>query len=362
MQQTANPSRTFVLGLIGLIGIVLSGMYALNAIVDPLWHLRGNLVSKVSHRFDERTMKLNYLLNRLDQYDCVIFGASRATLLDESLIEESKCYNLAFSLGHIREFTLVSEYLKSRGFSPERIIVSIDEISFQPRAATQGQRLPAYVREMARPKWSIEDYLGKTPLRFSFRSLFDRPTFLRAYERREDGSYQGILQPTDQVYEPVKTMLITSQHLEPYDTEMLEEFARFRSVFPDAEYEAYVSPISDWLQARIDLTGNLEKYIKLRHELAGLFEGGFWDTSVPNELTADPSLTIDGEHYFEAANKTITDCLNGDRSKCGADVRSLSVEDYSALILPPIRALIEDEGLTTVIAPKGQANLAGDGA
>lgn len=360
MREPTDPFRFYVHGLLGLLTLALAGVFTVNAIVDPLWHFRGNRLHDISYRFEERAMKLNYFLNHADEYDCLIFGASRATLLDESLIEGADCYNMAFSLGHVREFVLIADYLRSRGFVPERVIVSVDEISFQPRAYTDGEKLPEYVRTKERPKWSIEDYLGKTPLRFSVESILRTPAFIRAYHRREDGSYRGILQPTERTYRPERNSLITPQHVEPFDESMLEEFEDLREVFPDAEFLAYVSPISDWLQARMDLTGNLERYIGLRYELAEIFDGNFWDLSIPNRITADTTLTFDGEHYDESVNRDIARCLNGERDKCGAEVRSLTLDEYRELILPPIRSRIGREGLTVTLSTDGNVRWADD--
>ena len=344
-----SPYRKFTLRLCGLLFVILSVTFWINFVVDPLWHFNGNRTSEVSYRFEERSMKLNGILKNPGHYDCVIFGASRTTLLDETLIEDASCYNLAFSLGHVREFRIVSEYLKARGFEPERVIIGIDEVSFQPRANTDGKRLPEYVQKGERPKLAIEDYLGVTTLRFSYETLFDPPTFIRGYVRRDDGTYVGVLLPHTRVYEPPVEAMVTEEHLQEYDANMLDEFRALRDVFPDAEFVGYVPPISDWSQAKIDLTGNLERYIEFRHAMVPLFDGGLWDFSVPSEITADTSLTFDGEHYEAPVNDIAGRCLNGEMEFCGADLRALTLEEYRALILPPVRDRIAREGLSVTL-------------
>lgn len=343
--ETARYKR-FVTRLLSLLGIILAVTLFVNVLVDPLWHFKGNRVGEISYRFEERSMKLNGIMNNPDAYDCLIFGASRATLLDEALLEEHRCYNMAFSLGHVREFVLIAEYLKSRGFTPDTVIVSVDEVSFQPRAFTDGERLPPYVKTLERPKLAIEDYLGVTTLRFSYETLFDPPSFIRGYERRDDGSFRGILIPHTRVYEPKAEAIITHEHLDEYDEEMVDEFYLLRDIYPDATFIGYVPPSSDWAQAKMDLTDNLERYIEYRYALVPLFTDGFWDFSVPSEITADTSLTFDGEHYEQSVNDQIGRCLNGALEECGADLTQLSLEQFRQLVLPSIRARIEREGLT----------------
>ena len=350
MDSIASQYRFYVAALGAVLGLALLGVFAVNTWIDPLWHFKGNRLGEISYRFEERNMKLNAFMKDPDKYDCIILGASRTTLLDESALGEvGSCFNLAFSLGHVREFRIIAEYLAARGYTPERVIVGVDEVSFQPRAYTDGEKLPEYVLTQTRPKWPIEDYLGRTTLRFSFETLFNPPDFLRGYKRRADGSYEGILMPSSQTYNPQQHELLTDQHFERLDAEMLAEFVSLRNVFPTAEYIGYVPPLSDWRSVRLDLTDNLEIFLDLKFEISKLFEGGFWDFSVPSELTADPSRTADGEHYDVAANAQIAACLSGERAQCGADVRSFERQAYRDATLVPVRERIEREKLTVAL-------------
>lgn len=356
MDRQADPYRTFVIGLGSALAAVLTVVFAINSLVDPLWHFGGNRFGDINHRFEERRMKLNQLLNDPGRYDCLIVGSSRTTLLDEELIGDAKCFNMAVSLGHVREFVLISEYLRDRGFRPRRVIVGVDEVSFQRWAYTDGEKLPEYVVTGERPDLSFEDYLGVTTLRFSYQTLFDPPRFFRAYERRPDGTFRCIVYKREINYDPPKHAVVAEDLVEPYDPAMVAEFEALRNVFPDAEYIGYVPPVSDWSQADMDLTGNLERYIDLRHSLAPLFEGGFYDYSIPSALTADRSQTYDGEHYTTEVNDVIARCLGGDGASCATDVRTLTLDRYRDLILPTIRSRIEREGLTITVE-KGRGSL-----
>ena len=293
MDHTPEQYRSYVLRLGGIVLALLAVVFTINTVVDPLWHFRGNRLSDLNYRFEERRMKLNLFLDEPEQYDCLIFGASRATLLDESLIGNSNCFNMAFSLGHVREYVLISEYLAERGYSPDRVIVAIDEVSFQPRAYTDGEKLPEFIVARQRASLPVQDYLGVTTLRFSYETVFDPPTFIRAYERRE-GGFRGILMPTSRTYNPQQQEFVTEQHFQPYDERMVDEFFALREVFPDAVFEGYIPPLSDWSQARIDLveaTVRAQRRERAHQPLRELGEDGV--------IEADALLRFVDEHQIE---------------------------------------------------------------
>ena len=85
MTEHALPQefRRFLLVTGALSIAMLSLTLAINLLVDPLWHGAGNQLTHVNYAFNERLSKINLYLQRLGQYDCLILGSSRTTLLDE---------------------------------------------------------------------------------------------------------------------------------------------------------------------------------------------------------------------------------------------------------------------------------------
>src|SRR3546814_14604320 len=84
--------------------LCLAAALALNAAVDPLWYFSGNRLGATNFAFNERLSKANLIEGHERDYDCVIFGDSRATLLPEQKIAGYRCFNFAFSSGVVREF------------------------------------------------------------------------------------------------------------------------------------------------------------------------------------------------------------------------------------------------------------------
>jgi len=104
MRIKPRPHRLLAKHLAALVvtACVIAGLcLVINFLVDPLWYLRGNLVTGVNFAFNERIAKLNQLMPRMQDYDCLIVGSSRTTLLPERRFSGHHCFNLAFSGGRI---------------------------------------------------------------------------------------------------------------------------------------------------------------------------------------------------------------------------------------------------------------------
>ena len=69
--------------LLATAGVILAACFTLNCLVDPLWYLNGNVLTAINYPFNERMATMIRFLPRLHDYDCVIFGTSRASLLPE---------------------------------------------------------------------------------------------------------------------------------------------------------------------------------------------------------------------------------------------------------------------------------------
>ena len=89
--------------------------FAVNCLVDPLWYLRGNVLTHINYPFNERLAGIIRFMPRLEDYDCVIFGTSRASLLPEEKIEGYRCYNLSISDGNARGIRALREVLAGAG-------------------------------------------------------------------------------------------------------------------------------------------------------------------------------------------------------------------------------------------------------
>ena len=95
MTRSRKRLVTFIGALLATAGVIVAACFAVNCLVDPLWYLRGNVLSEINYPFNERLSKLVRFLPRMADYDCMIFGTSRATLLPEEKAKGYRCYNMA---------------------------------------------------------------------------------------------------------------------------------------------------------------------------------------------------------------------------------------------------------------------------
>ena len=122
MTRSRKRLVTFIGVLLATAGLIVTSCFAVNCLVDPLWYLRGNLLGDINYPFNERLSKLVRFLPRMADYDCIIFGTSRATLLPEEKAKGYRCFNMAVSDGQASEYLLYADYLRARGFAPKLIM------------------------------------------------------------------------------------------------------------------------------------------------------------------------------------------------------------------------------------------------
>src|SRR5580704_6581994 len=83
MAPTRRVLVRYLAMLVCVVATVAGGCLAVNVLVDPLWYFDGNVITGVNYTFNERLAKMNRLLPRLAQYDCLILGSSTAAVLPQ---------------------------------------------------------------------------------------------------------------------------------------------------------------------------------------------------------------------------------------------------------------------------------------
>src|ERR1700719_2386408 len=169
MARTRRLLRRYLAMLLGAIAVVAGACLAANALIDPLWYFDGNVVTGTNYAFNERLAKVNRLLPRLRQYDCLILGSSTAALLPEKRIPGQRCFNLGFSAGVVSELLLYAKYLRAHGFGPELLIVGVDEFDFEGPTTTPN--VPEFIIAGKDPPPFWRTYVSLDVLDFSYRTL-----------------------------------------------------------------------------------------------------------------------------------------------------------------------------------------------
>ncbi len=181
MARSSKRLRIFITCLLASVGVIGASCFILNSLVDPLWYLTGNKLTGINYAFNERLSKLNRFLPRMQTYDCVIFGTSRATLLPEDKIQGYNCFNLAFSDGQASEYLFYADYLRQRGFAPRLMLVDIRREELV--GTLKPVDVPDFVRAGDTPPWMIATYLSLDALNFSIRTLRGDSPHHRYYDQ-----------------------------------------------------------------------------------------------------------------------------------------------------------------------------------
>ncbi len=329
---------THLAALVATAGAIAGLCLAVNLLVDPLWYLHGNVITGVNFAFNERVAKMNRFLPRLKEYDCLIMGSSRATLLPERQFRDHRCFNLAFSGGRINEFLLYAQYLRARGFAPALLIIGVDPYNFV--GPMPDPDVPDFVRTGADPPSLLRTYLSLDALDFSIRELEGDSPHHRYYDR----DLNCRILARAHTYHPPRVMTPLPEPSEVH-IERAALYVELRRMFPAARAIGYVPPVSAWTVARLGLNAELDEYLVALGRVAAAFDE-FLDFGIPSTITATPSDTYDGSHYSEAVNARIAAALQSNQPGPGVDWHQESAGAIAALYRERLDRLVLSVGRT----------------
>ena len=317
--------RIYAGWLLATVGLIVVACFAVNCLVDPLWYLRGNVLTGINYPFNERLAEIIRFLPRLQDYDCVIIGTSRASLLPEEKIKGYRCYNLSVSDGQAPEYLFYAKYLRERGFAPRLVIVDVKRAEFI--GPEQAVEVPDFIRDGAGPPSIFASYLSLDALDFSIRTLRgDAP-----HHRYYDQNFRAELEVRSKRhrYDPKGPI---KPDPAPFDVhaERAAAYVELRRQFPMARAIGYIPPESAWRMAAFSLTGQLDAYFAAIGQVAAAYDE-FLDFSIPSALTEGKEGTYDGSHYSRAINARVLAGLLANQSDLAVDWRREDVAAITAL-------------------------------
>ena len=350
MTRSRKRLVTFIGALAATAGLIVAACFVVNSLVDPLWYLRGNVLTEINYPSNERLAKLVRFLPRMHDYDCIIFGTSRASLLPEDKAEGYRCFNMAVSDGQASEYLLYADYLRQRGFAPRLIIVDIRRSEFIGPAVPAD--VPDFIRTGDDPPSVLATYLSLDALDFSIRTLRGDAPHHRYYDK--DFAARLEVRSKRHYYNPAVPIKPSPP---PHDVhpERAEAYIQFRQKFPMARAIAYLPPESAWRIAAFSLTEGFDTYLGMIGRIAAAYDE-FLDFSVPSPLTLskDPKDTYDGSHYSRKANERVLAALLADREDAAIAWRGRD----AATLIPVYRDKLAEFMATTSRADAGAAQKA----
>jgi hypothetical protein len=335
MVRSKERFRTYLGWLLATAGLIVAACFAVNCLIDPLWYLKGNVLTGINYPFNERLAVIIRFLPRQQDYDCVIFGSSRASLLPEEQVQGHHCYNLSFSDGQAREYLLYAKYLRERGFAPSLLIVDVKRSEFI--GLEQAVEVPDFIRTGAPPPSIFASYLSLDALDFSIRTLRGEAPHHRYYD--QDFHAQLEVRSKRHRYDPRGPIEAMPA---PFDVhaQRAAPYIELRRQFPTARAISYIPPESAWRIAAFSLTGELDAYLAAIGQVAAAYDE-FLDFSIPSALTEGKEGTYDGSHYSREVNARVLSGLLASQSDIAVDWRRQDVAAITALYHRRLAQFIE---------------------
>ena len=337
MDATGHKKYLLALALFTLFSCLAT--FVLNYVVDPLWHHGGNKITGRNFAFNERLSKINHYLKSPQSYDCIILGSSRTTLINEKLFADYRCFNLAFSAATAGELIEYARYINAVGRQPKFALIGVDGRNFWRER--EDSKSPVFIRELLEPPSMFQDYFNLTSLWWSIRTLLNDSPHSRYYQRNFE---PGILPVPE--FKPPACVTLSNSGLR-YKPDTLSDYRSLRALWPGTRLVGYVPPIAAIELAPLYFDGTLADYTKVIYAAAAVFDE-FYDFSLPSSVTADPSLSYDGDHYNLQVNQKIAAIVAGKlpSSGFGMAVTVTSQSVYQSQFQRAVNAYINTHKIT----------------
>jgi len=335
MPQRTKQVLTYLACVLGSAALIAGACFLINCLVDPLWYLRGNVLTGINYPFNERLSKINQFLPRLPDYDCLILGSSRATLLPMESLKGYRCVNFAISDGQIGEFLLYAHYLRARGIAPSLLIVDLRREDFiGPLPAPD---VPDFIRTGDNPPSIFTTYLSLDAFNFSIRTLRGDAPHHRYYDQNFDARLE--VRSSKHRYDPSAPVEPMPPPVDVHP-ERAELYIELRQIFPAARAIGYIPPESASRIAAFSLTGGLDAYLGAIRRIVPAYDEVL-DFAIPSKLTESREGTYDGSHYSETVNARIAPALIADEAGPGVDWRRDDQATIIALYHERLRQFLE---------------------
>jgi hypothetical protein len=313
----------YLAALLLVAAVALGAIALLNYVIDPLWFFGGNKLQGRNFPFDERVARVAHFVTSDRDFDCYIFGASRTGMMNEHDFKGHNCFMVSFENASPSELVAYAKYLKAHAKrEPNLIIVGVDDFDFIDLA--DAHDVPAAVRDNEIPHfWDY--YFSTDVARWSLATAFDLAPKARYYGKDLTGKIRA----------DADSLSILRMKLEPgqkwhMSLSSVNEFAKFRQIFPKAHLVAYATPIAATRIQQFQQSGLLPFFLEALHATAAQFDE-MYDFSIPSTITANPHLTYDGSHYRPAVSDMIAAAIQSHEPSFGIMISGRSLEELTGL-------------------------------
>lgn len=301
---------------------ILLSIFSLNWLIDPLWYGQGNRLSIRNFPFDERRSKTNlFLRSHPEDYDCIIFGSSRATLLRHSLFKYNRCFNYAFGGSSIDEYIAYAHFVKAHSPSIQKVYLGIDAFNFKPS-------VPHNIFEVPKSEHILNSYLSLDVFIFSLNSILNSSLKARYYNSQRDFEIATV--ENWPAYKPSLNILKSTKKC---DRKKINRYREIQAIFPQAEVIGFSAPVSAWYVVnQLYRNGDiLDCYLEANYKLSQEFHT-VYDFTIPSSVTKNSEYSYDSNHYYTSVMDQVVQLIQGEEPSVHLDKFSgfgINVSDYA---------------------------------
>ncbi len=287
--------KKYIVGFFAGATSLVTLIFVVNVVFDPLWFFTGNKVGQYNYAFNERLSKLN-LLNKATA-NCLVMGSSYATFIKADSISSANCFNIAFSGGYIEEYMqYIDYYRRTKKNKMTTLIIGVGSRDFFDHSAS------ANTKPLETPS-VLASYLSIDSFWFSMRLWQEKNKLPRIYNKQfnvEVVNNPPTFNPsvrfdwkTNGEFQPNKILLYK---------QLIQKSGATRVLL-------YVPPLSAWYIKDLETSGRLTDYLFALYQLTQL---GYTliDYSIISPLTLNPNNTYDGHHFFPWVSDLIVQDIN----------------------------------------------------
>lgn len=267
-------------------------IFLINCVIDPLWYFKGNKISNINYVYNERLTKFNnfYYNDDNKNKDCLIFGSSISTTINEKNFIKNSCYNFSFSAGAIEEYVLYLNYLKFIGYLPKKIYIELpifmkdEKIKIYKKFINENLNseivafIPPVASESLLEQYNLIKYNEKKKVSINV------PSFIE-YQNPPDKFWDHYFTFNSFIFS-IKSLFKISNYTNAYNENFVGFVRKSKSNFN-----------KNFKKIKFN-KNDLEAIILNRKLLLNIFDE-VYDFSVPNKKINDSINTYDGSHYYE---------------------------------------------------------------
>lgn len=286
--------KLFILKFLIFLSFFYTAFLLINVLVDPLWYFKGNRIGETNYVFNERLSKFNHFYYGKNDvnYDCLLFGSSVSTTINQEKFKNNTCFNFSFSAGKIKDYLVYLEYLKFLNLIPEIIYLEL------PIDITNKDLQYYSLLRKSFPNLEIVSYIPPV----STKQLFSNTNLVRNdLNKNEDKNLIPVfikdVKKPDKFWKhyvsfnsfsfSIKSLMHLSNYTNAYDKNFISFVRRNKVGKPKLNIEKQL------------ISENYINYLAHERIQASKYFNKTFDFSVPNKAINNEVNTYDGSHYYE---------------------------------------------------------------